>query len=114
MINEEPFADGGSRMNLNACHEATEVGDEPGQQKPPVTVKKVGHSMEEKGMKPWVAQKDFKVAAGSRVTLAYHIKVFKQGNASLWSFGCYSMHQFSVCQQQQQQQQPQQRTAAGK
>jgi len=50
MVNKEPLADSGSRMNFNACQEATDVRKETSQELQPVLPKEVGDTVEPQSM----------------------------------------------------------------
>jgi hypothetical protein len=50
MVNKEPLADSGSRMNLNACQEATDVRKETSRELQPVLPKEVGDTVEPQSM----------------------------------------------------------------
>jgi hypothetical protein len=50
MVNKEPLADSGSRMNFNACQEATDVRKETSRELQPVLPKEVGDTVEPQSM----------------------------------------------------------------
>jgi hypothetical protein len=58
VIDEQPFADSGTRVNLNSGDEAGETGDEPGWNEQPPAVQKMGYAMEKNGVKSLIAKQN--------------------------------------------------------
>ena len=67
VVDEQPLADGGAGVDLNAGFVAAPLADPPGQEKVPPLVEPVGDAVVDQNVKARVEQDDLEHGAGGRV-----------------------------------------------
>jgi hypothetical protein len=62
MVDKEPPANLGSRVNFDACQEAIEVGQETSQESELMSPEEVGETMKPEGVEARIEEDDFQLA----------------------------------------------------
>ena len=78
VIDEEPAADLGTRVNLDPGHEAAYLRDEPRRDEPAATPQGVGQAMEHQRMDAGIAQHDLETRPRRRIALENRLDILAQ------------------------------------